>query len=376
MMSIIVPVHNGEQVIGKCLDALHAQDYHGQKEIIVVDDGSIDRTVDEVERFSSVRLITQPHRGPAAARNRGARAARGDVLLFIDADCEADTAWLKEMASLFSEKSVAGVQGEYRTRQTSLVARFAQREIENRYERMKQQTRIDFIGTYSAAYRREIFLRNDGFYEGFSAASGEDPDLSFRLAKQGYRLVLNPRAMVFHRHPETVAAYARQKFYRAYWRVLLYRRHKEKMIADSYTPQSLKLQVGLLYLIGVLLILLAFIVSLFSIPLIGVLGTAIGLLCISTLPESFRNGRKERAIGLVSPVLLLVRTVAFALGLIAGTVSLMQAAGRRVPDVSLFGDMELADYAITSTFLLMAYCGSAQHSSGDDTCRSSFASCC
>ena len=106
---------------------------------------------------------------------------------------------------------------------------------------------IDFIDNYSAAYRRDIFWANDGFDP--LLQTGENPELSFRLADKGYRMVFVPAAVVQHRHDLTVAAYIRRKFATGYWKVPLTRLHPERMVHDTHTPQVLKLQIVLASLI-------------------------------------------------------------------------------------------------------------------------------
>lgn len=94
LVSIIIPVYNGEAFLAKTLQSVFAQDYR-PIEVIVVDDGSTDRTAEIAQSFSNVRYIYQPNQGPAYARNQGIAAAQGDLLAFLDAD---DT-WLVEKIS-------------------------------------------------------------------------------------------------------------------------------------------------------------------------------------------------------------------------------------------------------------------------------------
>jgi glycosyltransferase involved in cell wall biosynthesis len=314
MISIIIPVYNKEKTIRKCLDSLLNQSYSKEYEIIVVDDGSNDRTKEIVEKFERVKLLKQEHKGPASARNLGAKQAKGEIILFTDADCIADKHWAKEMVKPFENPEIVGVQGRYETKQKELIARFSQLEIEDRYERMKTFETIDFIGSYSAGYRKGVFLKSGGFDESFPIASGEDPELSFRLSKE-YKMVFNPNAKVYHEHPNTLGKYLKQKFWRAYWRVLLYRKHPRKIRRESYTPQILKIQIGLFYLMILLLIL-----SLFSTNSIYVFLSLFILLCLSTLPFSVKIFKKDKKVGLVSPVIIILRTIVFGIGLIYGFV--------------------------------------------------------
>ncbi len=84
LVSVIVPVYNGERFLAQALDSVFAQDYR-PLEVIVVDDGSTDRTA-QIAQAYDVRYIHQPNQGHGMAKNVGVRAARGEYLAFIDAD--------------------------------------------------------------------------------------------------------------------------------------------------------------------------------------------------------------------------------------------------------------------------------------------------
>lgn len=325
IISVIIPAYNAEKTIKPCLEALKSQSYSGTFEILVVDDKSADKTVEAVRKMSkrskNIRVIEQEHLGPAAARNRGAKEARGDILIFTDSDCIADRDFVKEMG-LPLQGDIAGVQGRYKTMQKSLVARFCQLEIEDRYSRMLKRPYIDFIGSYAAAYRKDIFQESGGFDQGFRSASGEDPELSFRLAIAGHKLVFNPKAIVYHTHPESLGKYLKVKFYRAYWRVRLYKKHPGKAVSESYTPQSLKIQIGLFYLF--ILSVLPFLAPeavLNFMPFYWLVPPAIIiLLFLTTIPLSLKIMLKDFKVGLVSPAIIFLRSIVFGLGLLEGTL--------------------------------------------------------
>ena len=102
---------------------------------------------------------------------------------------------------------VIGAKGTYVSQQQGLVPSFVQAEYEDRYDRMSGQPQIDFIDTYSAAYRREVFCQNGGFDSVFTTASVEDQEFSFRLAQKGYKMVFEPSAQVNHIHDVNIADY-------------------------------------------------------------------------------------------------------------------------------------------------------------------------
>jgi glycosyltransferase involved in cell wall biosynthesis len=177
-ISIIVPFYNCERTIGKTIKSLLKQDYPREKyEIILVDDGSTGNTVEVVKKFKGIKLILQKHAGPAVARNRGVRHSKGDILLFTDADCIANKNWIKNMIKPFENEKVVGACGTYKTaNDKNIISRFVGYEIEDRHNGMAKQHSIDFVGTFSAAYRRKTFLEFGGFDEDFRRASGEDMD--------------------------------------------------------------------------------------------------------------------------------------------------------------------------------------------------------
>ena len=312
--SVIIPAYNSEKSLGKCLESVLSQCGAGKFEVIVVDDGSTDSTAEIVRKFRGVKLLQQENAGPAAARNNGVRAAVGDIIVFTDDDCIAEKNWLKEMLAPFKDTEVSGVQGAYRTRQGELMARFSQLEIEYRYKRLRRKKFIDFIGSYSAAYRKKDFLGVGGFDTRFKIASGEDPDFSFRLSEKGKKLVFNPRAIVYHRHDVSLLKYLKTKFYRAFWRVRLYRKHKGKAVKDSYTPQLMKVRIMLLSLAAVSAILLIY-------PGWNPLPLLLLAIFLSTIPFTLFALRKNLALGLISPFILIARDASFLLGLAAGTAA-------------------------------------------------------
>ncbi len=272
----------------------------------MVDDGSTDATA-RVAEGAGALVLRQPNQGPAAARNAGAAAASGAILVFTDADCEPHPDFLAEILRPFADPGVSGAQGAYRTRQTSVVARFAQVEFEDRYAFTARFPCLDLVATYAAAFRREVFLAQGGFDAAYPVANNEDTEFSYRLCRLGHRLVFAPRALVFHRHPATLRKYLRIKFWRAYWRLAACRDHPEKVLADGYTPGVVRLQTFLAGLFGL---------GLAAWPVAGAgpaLGAALAVL-VSSLPFAAFAARRDRGVALAAPVLVFARSLAFAGG--------------------------------------------------------------
>ncbi|MCA9433091.1 MAG: glycosyltransferase family 2 protein, partial [Candidatus Omnitrophica bacterium] len=131
--SVIIPMYNAASDIPNLLEALAAQTVIPE-EVILVDDGSTDGSVDTAEEWRGnhpdypLRILKQENRGPAKARNYGADESVGEILIFTDSDCLPDPGWVEGMTAPFSDPSVVGVQGVYQSRQTEAMARFAQLE--------------------------------------------------------------------------------------------------------------------------------------------------------------------------------------------------------------------------------------------------------
>ena len=314
MVSIIIPAYNAGKTIRNCLDGLMAQDYRGEHEIIVVDDGSTDDTPEIIRTYPSVTLFQQKNAGPAAARNRGAAAAHGEIILFTDSDCTPESNWLTEMLKPFSEDDVVGVKGVYISHQKELAARFVQYEYEDKYKYMRNNKYIDFIDTYSAGFRRDIFMELKGYDTDFPVACAEDVELSFRISKKGYKMIFAPTAVVAHIHPNSFSSYLRKKYKFAYWRIVAVKKNPDKIIKDSHTPQLMKLQ--LLFPPAIFAALACdFLVGRFF----GVIFVLLVLIFfISTIPYFMSIVSRDLLVAVLSPLVLFLRSVAQFLGVACG----------------------------------------------------------
>jgi GT2 family glycosyltransferase len=268
-----------------------------------------------VRRYPDVRLITQANAGPAAARNRGASEALGTIILLTDDDCVPTPEWLDAMLKPFDDPQVVGAKGVYRTHQKSLIARFVQIEYEDRYRRMAGFHDIDFVDTYSAAFRRERFLEIGGYDTSFPVACAEDIELSYRMSARGWKMKFVPEAVVYHTHPDTLSRYLKKKYKFAFWRVLAVRKNPSKGVKDSHTPQLMKLQ--LLFAPALLLGLAVDLVVRLPVPMSALVLAAF---LASTVPFATRAAGKDPIVGLLAPGLLAGRACAQGLGVTTGVI--------------------------------------------------------
>ncbi len=194
-VSVVVPTYRRPQLLAKCLDALVAQEFAPTDfEILIADDANDVTTKQKVAEISAKSrpgiaylAVTGVH-GPAAARNVGWRAARGDIVAFTDDDCIPDPGWLATGVAAFSP-DVAAVSGRVVVPRASVVTD---------YERdTAGLERADFV-TANCFCRRAVLEAIGGFDEQFKAAWREDSDLHFALLATGRQIVRVAGAVVVH----------------------------------------------------------------------------------------------------------------------------------------------------------------------------------
>jgi glycosyltransferase involved in cell wall biosynthesis len=233
-VSVIIPAYNCEKTIAAAVNGCLAQRYP-HVEVVVVDDGSSDATAAILGTFKRIRWIKQLNKGPACARNAGAKIASGQFLAFTDSDCVAHEDWLEKLMACFAQENVGAVAGSYGITNTeSILARCIQAEIEYRHRRFSAEN-IRALGSYNFAIRREIFDRIKGFDESYRRASGEDNDLSYRILALERRIAFAKDALVDHTHPRSLRQYLREQFRHGFWRAKLYVDHPRMAAGDDYT---------------------------------------------------------------------------------------------------------------------------------------------
>jgi lipopolysaccharide/colanic/teichoic acid biosynthesis glycosyltransferase/glycosyltransferase involved in cell wall biosynthesis len=333
MISVIVPAKDASSTIGECLEALLHQDgmQFGQDyEIIVVDDGSMDHTAEIAEKYAT-RVIQQPNAGPAAARNAAARFAQGSLLAFTDADCAASPNWLRNLTQPLTDPQIVGVKGTYLTHQTGLVPRFVNLEYEYKDARMRNLPRVDFIDTFSACYRKDIFLQNEGFDESFRIPAVEDIEFSFRLARKGYHMVFKPDASVFHYHDRNIAEYFHRKFGIGYWGAFMLRWTAEKAFTDSHTAPTQRVEI---ILSALLLATLPFMLIWPIYASLAFLATLLFFVVI-TGPFQLYIAKRDPQVLWIATGMLFTRAISLGMGLLKGFVRPPKPLTRAFPCQSM-----------------------------------------
>jgi len=233
--SVVIPAYNAQHTIVHAIQAALTQTYPGDIEIIVVDDGSTDRTAEIVQSFREVKYIRQDNAGPAAARNKGASVGSGQFIFFTDSDCIPHRNWIDKMMKCFTDDNIGVVCGSYGiANQQSILARAIHREILYRHHFLMPRFPKAF-GSYNFCVRRQVFVETGGFDETYRRASGEDNDLSYKILKKGFRIYFAKDALVDHYHPTGTGKYLKEQFRHGFWRAKMYRDHPDMAGGDDYT---------------------------------------------------------------------------------------------------------------------------------------------
>ena len=213
-LSVIIPVHNGGAHLPRCLDALRASDSEG-REVIVVDDGSTDGSggVARARGFEVVRLDAR--RGPAAARNEGARRARGNVLLFLDSDVLARADTLARVEAFFKEhEETAALFGSYDDAPDARGFVSQYKNLAHHFIHQRSRADAETFWAGCGAVRREAFAAAGGFDETrYTRPSIEDIELGRRLRRRGFRITLDRGLQVKHLKRWTLASLLRADVY-------------------------------------------------------------------------------------------------------------------------------------------------------------------
>lgn len=201
-VSVIIPTLNEEKYIQKCLRSLQEQDCKEEFEIIVVDGGSCDSTVNLAKSLAD-KIIIYEGKPVGDARNLGVKFAEGEKIAFIDADTMASKNWISGISKYLSCKGVVGVTGPTLPYGGTKLDMLAYRVATKWLQRFSMAFGIPHVAGFNCAYRREPFLKCGGFEEGM--ALSEDLALSLKIRREG-RIVYD-KNMIAYTSPRRIRAY-------------------------------------------------------------------------------------------------------------------------------------------------------------------------
>lgn len=197
-VSVVIPAHDAARFLDACLTRL-AGSTVAPLECIVVDDGSRDDTAAVARRHGVTVLSTDGRRGPAHARNLGARHARGDVLFFLDADVCVHPGTINTIASSFgADPTLDALIGSYDDAPDSADFLSQYKNLMHSFVHQNGRREASTFWSGCGAIRRDVFLEHSGFDESYDRPAIEDIELGYRLVRAGRRVVLDPELTVKH----------------------------------------------------------------------------------------------------------------------------------------------------------------------------------
>ncbi|MFH1126419.1 MAG: glycosyltransferase [Candidatus Altiarchaeota archaeon] len=225
--SVIVPVYNEENSIKECVESLLNLEYPSEElELVIVDNNSDDGTP-EILKNCSVKYVFEGKKGSYTARNTGIRNSHGWFLVFTDSDCVVDREWLKNLIDVFRDPSIGVVSGR--------VAAYKPETLVERYSALKalpqeefSNRSIPFAATANAAFRKAVLEEVGFFDENFT--SGGDEEVCWRIREKGYRIVYQPKAVVYHKHRKTLEGLFKQYVKYGEGQARLYKKYGKRQV--------------------------------------------------------------------------------------------------------------------------------------------------
>ena len=238
--SIIVPAYKEEKVITATIRSLLAQEYAGPIEIVVVDDGSPDRTYDVAhEAFGTdphVRVFRKPNGGKASALNFGIARAQGEIVVCLDADTVFEPTTLAELVEPLRDPRVGAVAGNAKVgNRVNLVTRWQAVEyVTSQNLDRRAFSLLDGITVVPGAvgaWRKSLVEEVGGFSDDSLA---EDQDLTLTIRRGGHRIAYADRAIGWTEAPDTLATLARQRFRWSFGTLQCAWKHRDVLFRPRY----------------------------------------------------------------------------------------------------------------------------------------------
>ena len=201
-VSVIIPTFNSGKFLGKCLNSIRNQKYGGDVEVIVVDDGSTDNTV-QIAREYGCKVLKNPKRGRAEAKNEGIRHSKGDYLFFVDSDMELTPNIISECVRLLeSNENIGGVVIHEHSVGSSFWVK-----VRNFEKSFYAGTLIESARFFPARLVKEV----GGFEEGL--VFYEESTLPFKISKKGYDVSARIKSIIIHHEEDfSLLIWLKKKF--------------------------------------------------------------------------------------------------------------------------------------------------------------------
>ena len=212
-ISIIIPVYNSSLTLKECLEAIFNSNFKNF-EVIVISDNSTDNSVGIAKQYQCKIIELSENKGPAFARNEGAKISEGDILLFVDSDVIIKKDALNYLSEKFLQNEIDAIQGIYSHEPTykSIITQY-QMSYNCYYIWPENKKYASTLSTCCLAIRKKIFLNLKGFNTNIKRASAEDEEFGYLLIDKGYKILISRELNVEHRVNYNIRHFIKKKFH-------------------------------------------------------------------------------------------------------------------------------------------------------------------
>jgi len=318
-VTVVVPVRNRELTIQPLLDSLQKLDYDTNKvEVIVVDGNSTDKTQEIVKKYP-VKLVVEKRKGLNLARNTGIKCAKGEIVAFTDSDCIVPPNWITKIVENFKDPQISCVGGSAKALDNDFISQYADNSIvrlmpffTKREELKKVKPFFRHPAGCNMAFRRKV-AEEVGYFDEHIQYGFDEVEFADRICRAGYKMVLDPDVLVWHKHRSTFREFLKQNFQYGKGSGLVLKNNKLKDAVSKWSFLGLMGFISWLLIVGSLTFLtFTSSSSIFFWMLFGFTGLPLLILATVYAYRALQNKKLTRVV--IYPFIDLFRTLSFCFG--------------------------------------------------------------
>ena len=318
-VTVVVPVRNRELTIQPLLESLQKLDYDRNKvEVIVVDGNSTDKTREIVKKYP-VKLVVEKRKGLNLARNTGIKCAKGEIVAFTDSDCRVPPNWITKIVENFKDPRVSCVGGSAKALDSDFISQYADNSIVRLMPLFMKREELEKVKPFfrhpagcNMAFRRKV-AEEVGYFDENIQYGFDEVEFADRICRAGYKMILDPDVLVWHKHRSTFREFLKQNFQYGKGSGLVLKRKRLKDAVSKWSFLGLMGFISWLAIVGSLTFLtFTSISSIFFWLLFGFTGLPLLILATAYAYRAVQNKKFIRVV--TYPFIDFFRTLSFCCG--------------------------------------------------------------